>query len=194
MLTRMRAGASSWPAKIFLGIIALSFVGWGVGDIFVSRGETTVADVGARQIDIRDLQFAYNTRFRGLSGQADPGSELARSQARRVLDHLIIEAVEANMADELGVTVGDDTLRASIADNEIFFDASGSFDAAVFSGVLATNGLTEASYLDQLGRGIASDQLTASIGAAPPLPEVVGRAHLPPPPGNAGRRTRGRRQ
>ncbi len=176
MLTKMRAGASSWPAKIFLCLIALSFVGWGVGDIFVSRGETTVAAVGDADIDIRDLEIAYNNYTRRLQNagfQIEPGSEIARTYARGTLDGLILQTAQAELADKLGISVGEDTLRNEIARDQVFTNASGAFDSAVFAHFLTTNGITEERYLAFLDEQITNVQLVDSISSAPLAPDIL---------------------
>ncbi|MBT5433045.1 MAG: SurA N-terminal domain-containing protein [Alphaproteobacteria bacterium] len=176
MLTQMRKGASSWPAKIFLGVIALSFVGWGVGDVFVNRGGTTVADVGSAEVDIRDLQIAYSNQARSFQSQGvqiEAGSDLAQALARVALDQLILDSLQSETGAEFGITIGTDTLREDILNNGLFFDDSGVFSPAVFAGTLSTRGLTEARYLGLLGGQIRESQLLNSLGAVPPVPVVL---------------------
>jgi peptidyl-prolyl cis-trans isomerase D len=176
MLTQMRKGASSWPAKILLGLIALSFVGWGVGDIFINRGETRVAEVGSSEVDIRDLQLAYRNQVQPLQNSGVPveqGSELAQALARLALDQLILRTLESNAARDMGITIDAETLRNDIAGNAAFFNNSGVFDPAVFQGVLATNGLSEARYLAILSNQISEGQFVNSIGAVPPPPSTL---------------------
>ncbi len=178
MLTKLREGASSWPAKVILCVVALSFVGWGVGDIFVSRGETKVAEVGDAAIDVRDLQVAYRNRIRSLQSSGiriDPGTDLARQQARLALEQLVQDTMLDQAAATFGITTSDATLRAAIVNNEMFHDVAGNFDANVFAGILSMNGLTEETYLAGLGRGIARNQLIASLGALPSLPDELVR-------------------
>ena len=174
MLTKLREGASSWPAKVVLCVVALSFVGWGVGDIFVDRGETTVAEVGAKDIDVRDLQAVYRDQIRSLQAngiRVDPGSDLARLQARIALERLVRDTLLDSTASNFGITAGDDTLRAAIANNETFHDIAGTFDRSVFAGVLSINGLTEEVYLARLGQEITRNQLVQSLVSVPPLPD-----------------------
>ena len=174
MLTKLREGASSWPAKVILCVVALSFVGWGVGDIFVDRGESTVAAVGAKDIDVRDLQTVYRNQIRSLEARGirvDPGSELARLQARIALERLLRDTLLDSAANDFGVTAGDDTLRAAIASNETFHDTAGTFSRSVFAGVLSMNGLTEEVFLARLGQEITRNQLLQSLVALPPLPD-----------------------
>ena len=176
MLTQMRKGASSWPSKILLGVIALSFVGWGVGDIFINRGETTVAQVGDTEIDVFDLEVAYRTQIRQFqdSGmQVEPGSDFARALANLSLQQLINDTLEADNARAMGVTIAEDTLRADIAGNATFFNTEGVFDPAVFSGTLATSGLSEGRYLGILTNQLRQSQYINSIGAVPPPPDTL---------------------
>ena len=178
MLTKLREGASSWPAKVILCVVALSFVGWGVGDIFVSRGETTVAEVGDVAIDVRDLQLAYRNRIRSLQSSGiriDPGTDPARQQARLALEELVQDTMLDQAANTFGITTSDATLRAAIVNNEMFHDIAGNFDANVFAGILSMNGLAEETYLAGLARGIARSQLIASLGALPSLPDELVR-------------------
>ena len=178
MLTKLREGASSWPAKVILCVVALSFVGWGVGDIFVSRGETTVAEVGGDAVDIRDLQVAYRSRIRSLQSsgiRVDPGTDLAHRQARLALEQLVQDAMLDQAADTFGITTSDATLRDAIVNNEMFHDVAGNFDGNVFAGILSMNGLTEEIYLASLGRDISRGQLIASLGALPTLPDELVR-------------------
>ena len=178
MLTKLREGASSWPAKVILCVVALSFVGWGVGDIFVSRGETTVAEVGDTAIDVRDLQLAYRSRVRSLQSSGiriDPGTDPARRQARLALEQLVQDTMLDQAANTFGIRTSDATLKAAIVNNEMFHDLAGNFDANVFAGILSMNGLTEETYLAGLGRGISRSQLIASLGALPSLPDELVR-------------------
>ncbi len=171
MLTKLRESASSWPVKVLLCIVALSFVGWGVGDIFIDRGDTTVAAVGSTDIDIRDLQTAYRNQIRGLQNsgiRVDPGSDLSRLQAGTALDRLVGDTLLAIQADDFGITIGSDTLKAAVAGNEAFHDLNGAFDRALFAGVLSMNGLTEEAYLAALESDLARNQLIGGLVAAPP--------------------------
>ncbi|MBC6439407.1 MAG: peptidyl-prolyl cis-trans isomerase [Rhodospirillales bacterium] len=176
MLTRIREGTSSWPAKIFLGLLALSFVGWGVGDIFISRGDTTVAEVGPTEIDIRDLELAYRTQiqqFHGSGMQIEPGSDLALAMARIALDNLVLDALQNTAADTFGITIGTETLASDMQGNGLFHDASGVFSPARFGMTLQNSGLTESRYLAILSNRLRETQFINSIGAAPPPPTVL---------------------
>ena len=50
MFQSILSNLKSWAIKIFLGIIALSFAVWGVGDIFRSNSDPIVASIGDTNI------------------------------------------------------------------------------------------------------------------------------------------------
>ena len=50
MLDKLRDSAKSWVAKVLLGLLAASFVVWGVADVFTFRPGSALATVGDREI------------------------------------------------------------------------------------------------------------------------------------------------
>ncbi len=176
MLTQMRKGASSWPAKVLLGVIALSFVVWGMGGIFTERNVNVVGQVGDVDIEIQRLQATYNQQARQFESQGfqiDQGSDLSRAIARLAMDQLVERTLYRIAADEMGVTVDDETVRADIASNGLFQDDDGRFDPGSFTMVLASNNLSEAAYVSSLRGQIADSQLQNGIGAIPYAPDFA---------------------
>lgn len=176
MLTQMRKGASSWPAKILLGVIALSFVIWGMGGVFQDRNVGVVAQVGDEDIGAARLQQAYRAQLQQFQSQGfmvEQGSELSRVIARMALDQLVTDTLYRITARDMGVTINDETVRADIAGNALFHDDQGRFDPARFSMLLQQNGLSETVYIAQVRQQIADSQLQNGIGATPPAPRIM---------------------
>ena len=179
MLMQMRKGAGSWVAKIFLTIIALSFVVWGVGDVFRGDSATTAADAGDISISYEQLQLAYSRETATLaqSGVAvEPGSELADVLLDVVLNQLIDRALLDQEADAHGITISQQTVADAIAANPAFHNQSGQFDPGLFPMVLANLGMSEGMYVGNLAHQLTSAQLTDSFRAAPPLPDTMVQA------------------
>ena len=176
MLTQMRKGASSWPSKILLGVIALSFVVWGMGGIFTERNVNVVGKVGDVDIEIQRLQAAYNQQARQFEGQGfqiDQGGNLSRAIARLAMEQLVESTLYRATAEEMGVTVDDATVRADIASNGLFQDDDGRFDPGRFSTLLISNNLSEAAYVSSLRGQITDSQLQNGIGAIPRAPDLM---------------------
>jgi peptidyl-prolyl cis-trans isomerase D len=176
MLMQMRKGAGSWVAKIFLAIITLSFVAWGVGDIFRGDSATTVADVGSAQISYNQLARAYSNQTRSMAQSGitvDAGSELAHAIVELTLNDLIDQALYDQEADSFGITIGKETVAEAIATNPAFQDQSGQFNPQIFPIALANAGMSEEQYVASLARQLTSAQLVDSFVAAPPLPSTL---------------------
>jgi SurA N-terminal domain len=58
MLDALRRGATTWVAKILLGLLIASFAVWGVADVFRLGGGTTIAEVGDTEIEATAFQRA----------------------------------------------------------------------------------------------------------------------------------------
>ena len=179
MLMKMRKGAGSWVAKIFLTIIALSFVVWGIGDVFRGDSATTAADAGSISISYEQLALAYSRETATLaqSGVAvEPGSELADVLLDVVLNQLIDRALFDQEAAAQGITINQETVADAIAANPAFHNQAGQFDPGLFPMVLANIGVSEQMYVGNLTNQLTSAQLTDSFRAAPPLPDTMVQA------------------
>ena len=66
MLRGMRKASSNWLGRavmgVVLGLIAVSFAIWGIGDIFRGFGRSTVAKVGSTEITIDQFRLAPDRR------------------------------------------------------------------------------------------------------------------------------------
>ena len=61
MLNSIRKFSSSILAKIFLFIIAIPFIFWGMGDVFRIGGKDTIATIGNDKIYIQDFTRFVNS-------------------------------------------------------------------------------------------------------------------------------------
>src|SRR5690606_32779785 len=81
MIQWMHALSKSFLAAILMGVLALSFVVWGVGDIFTGVTRTAVATVGGVNIESTDFQRTYRNflRQQGQRMGIEISPEMARS-------------------------------------------------------------------------------------------------------------------
>src|SRR4051812_33934273 len=84
MLRGMRKASSNWLGRIVmavvLGLIAVSFAIWGIGDIFKGFGRSTVAKIGSTEITIDQFRQIYNDQLQQLGRQF--GKPITADQAR----------------------------------------------------------------------------------------------------------------
>ena len=81
MLQNLFSNLKSLTIKLFLGLIALSFAVWGVGDIFQGGSDPIIATIGKTEITASQVAQTYNRELEQLrrltNGQID--AEQARA-------------------------------------------------------------------------------------------------------------------
>ena len=143
------------PAKILLGFIAITFVGFGVSTV-AAPGSDYIVKVGDRKVSDFDL----NTALQNLqSSGGEGGSREAVFQA------LLQRALLAEGAEEMGFAVSQEQLKQSIVNDPIFHDQSGKFSQSLFNQYLSQRNLSEDQYIDQLRSEFAVQHLLAMIGS-----------------------------
>jgi peptidyl-prolyl cis-trans isomerase D len=167
MLQKMRAFSKSIFASIFMGALALSFVVWGIADVFRSRADTYVATVGSEEISYDTFSHEYQ-RF--LKNQArEIGHDITPEQAQKAglgkiaLDRLINRTAIDIVVDGLGLTVNDADVSARIRSMNAFNGPLGGFDRATFEQVLARNNFTEQDFLIGVRGDMERDQIISTV-------------------------------
>ena len=99
MLRGIHKASSTWLGKavmaVVMGVIAVSFAIWGIGDIFRGFGRNAVATVGGTEISIEQFRQFYNDRLQQLGRQVGrpitPDEARARGLDRQLLAQLVAE-------------------------------------------------------------------------------------------------------
>lgn len=179
-MTKLREGAGGWIAKIFLGLLILSFGIWGIADVFRGFGAQDVAVIGSTKIGTEDFRRIYTDRLQQLSRQFGRG--ITPDQARTLgLDKQILgEMLAENAFDEksrqLGLNIDDATLARHIQADPNFRGPGGSFDPAYFQAVLRNNGFTEARYVAAERKLLMRQQIARALGGEVAAPAVLREA------------------
>ncbi|MFS8038272.1 SurA N-terminal domain-containing protein [Xanthobacter sp. AM11] len=178
VLQTLRKGASGWIAKIFLILLTLSFVVWGIADVFRGFGATTVARVGDTDIPAEAFRQQYLDQLQQISRRAGRGITPEQARAfgldRQILNQMIADATLEAQAARLGLAVGDAQIAREIAENPAFRPpGGGAFDPAYFQQLLRSNGLTEKRFVDAERKRAVRDQVLQSLGAGIAVPQVL---------------------
>ncbi|MDA0781467.1 MAG: SurA N-terminal domain-containing protein [Rickettsiales bacterium] len=170
MLEAMRKGSQNIFVKLLLGVLALSFVVWGVGDVFRGGSSTTIAKVGDEKIGYEEYYNSLQreiSRFQQILGTTlTPELMQQFDVKRRVFDQMVDNKLIRLRVGELNLKVGDNVVRDIIARESAFYDESGKFNPENFKMVLQYNGLDEKQYVkdikDEAAIGILVDTLAVS--------------------------------
>jgi peptidyl-prolyl cis-trans isomerase D len=151
MLDKLRESAKSWVAKVLLGLLAASFVVWGVADVFTFRPGSALATVGDQEISAEAFTDNYRNWLQNYQQQT--GQTITPEQARllgldrALLNDLIRNAALDAEASKMKLSVSDQQVVDMIEANKLFHDAQGKFDPVRFREVLRQSGLTEAAFV-----------------------------------------------
>ena len=180
MLDAMRRGAQGWVAKLLFALLIVSFgVFWNVSDVFRGFGRGAVAKVGDTDITVTDFQRAFQNQIRGIT--LEGGERLTTEQAlmlrldRQALDQLVAQAAVKTHAEQLGLSLSDDTLAEGVRNDPDFAGPDGKFSRLGFDGLLRQMNLTEHGFLalrrDDEVRGQIFDALTSAVVVPKPTVE-----------------------
>jgi peptidyl-prolyl cis-trans isomerase D len=181
MLQFLRSKASSWVIKILFFGLVVSFVVWGIGDIF--RGQTkevTVAEVGGRKISAQEYQTEYKRQLKRMSAALGPQftGEVAKQMGlpEQVLDQLVAQALFMNLAQQLGMRAPDDLLRHTIETTPMFRNEQGQFDKNRLITYLYQIGMNEDQFFAMLRGNVMRNQLYDSIAGGATAPKALAEA------------------
>lgn len=173
MLQKMRSSTGSWFAKGILGLLVLSFLGWGIADYTTGGGASNVvAEVGDREISYSEFANAYQRLLRdqGLNA-VDPDVARQLQLGEAVVQSLAERALFEAEALSNGLTASDGMVRRAIEGAEEFTGITGEFSRQRFSDTLRQNGYTEEVYVEFLRMEIARNQLLDAMTAGVAAPE-----------------------
>ncbi len=179
MLQKMRAFSKSIFASIFLGVVALSFVVWGIADVFRTRSDTDVATVGSTVVSYETFSRDYQNFLRS-EGQRI-GQTITPDLARKMnlgnvtLESVINRTALDNISEKLGLIVSDADVTARIRAMPAFNGPLGAFDKDTFDRLLARNNFNEQDFVEGIRGDMTRDQLIGPVEQGTQIP--IGYAH-----------------
>ncbi len=153
MIKSLRRWGSSWPAKVLLGLLAISMgIFWGVSDIFTrDHSSAVVATVGDSEILVKDLHHELRVRLSQIEHQT--GRRLTAEQviaarlAFSVLTDLIERKVLDKEADRQGLAISDRSVQEAIIKDPQFHGEDKKFSRQKFLRFLQASGFHERQFL-----------------------------------------------
>ncbi|HUV32001.1 MAG TPA: peptidylprolyl isomerase [Devosiaceae bacterium] len=167
MLDRMRSFATTWPARILIGLLIAGLSVFGISNVFTNLGSDTVGNVGSQEISTRDFQRAYLAQVDSYASQAGfvPTVEEAISLGipSQVLQQLAATAALDGLAGDFGLGASEAQVAEAISQDPNLRGLMGGFDRQRFTDALRQSGWTEAEYLDSQSRAVSRRQLGVAL-------------------------------
>ena len=171
MLRGLHKASSTWLGKAVMaavvGVIAISFAIWGIGDIFRGFGRNAVATIGGAEISIEQFRQFYNDRLQQLGRQVGrpitPDEARARGLDRQLLAQLIAETTIDEQAKKMRLGIDNAEIAKRIMSDPSFRGANGQFDRQRFEQIIRQAGFTESRFIEEQRRSMLRRQLAQSI-------------------------------
>ena len=181
MLRGIRTASANWLGRIVmgvvLGLIAISFAIWGIGDIFRGFGRSSLARVGGTEISIEQFRQLYSERLQEVGRQL--GRPLSLDQARamgvdqQLVGQLIGEATIDERAKALRLGISDAEISRRIMETPELQGPTGQFDRSMFEVMLRQKSTTERRYVAELRQRLLRRQLAGTVLVGNPLPKAA---------------------
>jgi peptidyl-prolyl cis-trans isomerase D len=167
MIQWMHALSKSWMATLLMGGLTLSFVVWGIADVFTGSTTSSVASVGGTDIGPQEFQSAYRNFLRSQSQRMN--SEITPEMAEKmglgqvVLQQMISRTALNNEAQRLGLTTSDAAVAQNVRAMAPFRGTLGQFDRPTFMQAIQTAGYTETQFLGEVRQDMTRDQMIQAM-------------------------------
>ncbi len=181
MLHFMRNLTSSWIGRtllsVVMGFIMLSFVVWGIGDVFRGFGSNSLAKVGSKEITPAAFKRGFDQQLQAAQQQAR--RNITADEARRAgldrlaLNKMISDSALDQKAAALSLGMSNDSVAKIIGEDPAFKSISGVFDKKRFDDAMRNSGYSEAEFVNEERRTYLRREIATSLAAEPKVPDVL---------------------
>ena len=161
MLSSLRKFSETIIAKIFIVLIALSFVFWGINDFFRSSYSNSVAEIDGEEISFNQFINEFNKIIRNNNIESE---KVAISKNIHILaiSNIVSEKLLKNHSKKLGIIIDDITIAIEIKNNREFKDKE-SFSRTKYEKFLLEKNINSKILEDQINRNLKKKIITESI-------------------------------
>ena len=178
MLEYLRNAAEKPVAKILIGILAFSFVGWGVAEWIFSNtsGGNTLMTVGGTEISAQQFNAEKSRALAELSRDDQRNiytDEAAQNKFNQdVMATIATQQMVENRAHDLGFVVSDHRIAQEIREFPEF-QINGEFSTLAFDTVLSRSGYSEADFANILRNQVLRSMVLGSMSIPVKVPEFA---------------------
>lgn len=136
---------------LVMGVSVVSFVFWGVGDVFRGLTAPRLAKVGSGEVTVDAFRSAYQSELQRI--QQKLRRAVTNEEARQfglhqqVLERLISETALDQKIRALGLASSDETTQKMLAAEKVFQGPDGKFNPDLFKQIASNAGFTERSFV-----------------------------------------------
>ena len=174
MLEYLRNASEKPVAKVLIGILSFSFVGWGVAEWIFGGGamDTDMMNVGEYPVSVQQYNSQKSADLAAMTREQQRAiyTDLAAQNDfnTKILQKVVTNQMLENRANDLGFVVTDRRIAREIREYPEF-QVNGEFSSLAFDRALANSGLSEADFAN----AVRAQVLRTMVLAAPAQPIKV---------------------
>ncbi|MBT4878559.1 MAG: hypothetical protein HON42_01935 [Alphaproteobacteria bacterium] len=154
MLGSFRNFSETIYVKLIIILIILSFVFWGIGDVFRSKLTDHSVKIGKQKISTAHI----NQEVQNLKNQANPDNKLSDEEYRLyALQNLIRNSLITQESAAQGILVNQELIFSILKEQPQFKAVDGSFSTSKFKNFLLSYNLTEQNIFANIQEQVISD-------------------------------------
>tara|TARA_Y100000992_G_scaffold301674_1_gene273196 strand:+ start:1138 stop:2556 length:1419 start_codon:yes stop_codon:yes gene_type:complete len=170
MLSNLRNFAKTKIAGVFIVIIIIPFVFWGMGSVFNSGNTNNIAKINNKNISTQDFMDYLNKS--GIS-QSVIKDNIERNIINELLSGLVSTTILDLEIEDIDISFSDNLLTKKIKSNKNFIDDNGNFKRTSYEKFLLENNLSAPGYEIRLKKNVLQKQLFDYIGAGTVSPKFM---------------------
>ncbi len=181
MFEALRVASQNWVGRVVMGIvmgfIAITFVLWGIGDVFRGMTSHRLVKVGGGEVTVDAFRSTYREELRRLQTRLRRG--VTDEEARRagfdeqVLQRMITDIALEQRAQALGLAVGDEEMQRIIRVDKNFHGPSGAFDPQRYKLMVENMGFSERGYLNEQKAYTLRKEIVDAVTTGVATPQVM---------------------
>ncbi len=161
--------SKSLVLKIFVGIIILPFIFWGMGDVFRGGNKNIIATIDSKKISTQEFINFFNR----LNINEEEKKNINNSNLiERVLSEYIGRKIIELEIENLGIELTDKSLRDIIVNDEIFFKDK-KFSRTAYEKFLLESGLTAPNFEQNIAAQEKKRQLLTFLSEGILIPKFL---------------------
>ena len=176
MLSSLRKFSETIVAKIFIALIALSFVFWGINDFFRSSYSNSVAEIDGEEISFNQFINEFNKIIRNNNIQSE---KIAIKNNIHIIaiSNIISEKLLKIHAKKIGISIDETIIAIEIKNSNEFKDKE-IFSRIKYEKFLLERNITSKILEDQINKNLKKKIITDSITGYMPSNKKISEKNI----------------
>ena len=169
MATSIGKLSKSFFLKLFVGIIILPFIFWGMGDVFSGGNKNVVATIDSKKVSTQE--FVNHLKRLNLSDEQLknlPNTDLIE----KILSEYIGRKVMKLEIKDLGISINDNSLRNILKNDDLFLKDK-KFSRTKYEKFLLESGITAPDFEANIVEQESRRQLLSSLSSGISIPDTL---------------------